>query len=73
MQEEQAHDRQHSCELCRESINADDPDNWRQVTSWVHGPKLQSPKLREQTGRLAHALCVTKVLNGQAPDQEELF
>jgi len=51
----------------------DDPEAvYREVTSWVHGPKLQGPVLRTQTGRLAHRACVQKLIDGEAVDQEKL-
>ena len=66
----------HLCALCFGTIDPaqiDDPEAiYREVTSWVHGPKLQSPVLREQTGKLAHKDCIDKLLNGQAPDQERI-
>lgn len=66
----------HACQLCFKPIDSDlldDPDAiYRKVTSWVHGPKLQSPVLREQTGDLAHRSCIEKLINGQSPDQESL-
>lgn len=73
MSEERTQQVVHSCELCGKSVDPDDPDTYREVKSWVHGPKLDSPKLREQTGKLAHPHCIIKAVNGQAPDQEELF
>ncbi len=68
---------QHDCALgCGNPITAkqlDDPDAlYREVTSWVHGPKLQGPVLREQTGRLAHKDCIEKLINGESPDQEKI-
>jgi hypothetical protein len=39
----------------------------------VNGPKLDGPKLREQTGKLAHKSCIDLLVAGQAPDQERLF
>lgn len=61
------------CAFCGDAINKDDPDTYREVASWVHGPKLDSPVLRRQTGWFAHKDCVKKVLDGQAPDQEPIF
>ena len=64
------------CSLCDREISAaelDDPEAvYREVTSWVHGPKLQGPVLREQTGRIAHADCIKKLIEGQAPDQDRI-
>lgn len=64
------------CAFCFEQLSAqeiDDPEAvYRQVTSWVHGPKLQGPVLRMQTGKLAHKPCIEKLINGQAPDQQSI-
>lgn len=66
----------HTCPLCSLTIapeQLDDPDAiYREVKSWVTGPKLQNPVLREQTGNVAHAVCIKKLLEGQAPDQKPL-
>lgn len=66
----------HACAFCHHPIAAVELDNpeavYREVTSWVYGLKLQSPVLREQTGRLAHKTCIVKVLEGQAPDQDPI-
>ena len=65
------------CSLgCGKPITAeqiDDPEAvYREVTSWVHGPKLQGPVLRTQTGRLAHRECINKLIEGQSPDQQSI-
>ena len=64
------------CPMCGEALTAeqkDDPEAiYREVVSWVTGPKLQSPVLRGQTGRIAHAACVRKCVEGQAADQESI-
>lgn len=64
------------CSMCREKFfsgEKDDPDAiYVEVSSWVTGPKLQSPVLRSHTGRYAHSRCVQKVLDGEAPDQEPI-
>lgn len=62
-----------TCAFCGHRADPDDPDNFREVVSWVHGRKLDGPVLREQTGRVAHAECVEKVRAGQSPDQEKLL
>lgn len=61
------------CAVCGEPLVLDDPDNYREVKSWVHGPKLQSPVLRQQTGQQAHKDCIEKMVAGQSPDQEKLI
>jgi hypothetical protein len=51
----------------------DDPDAiYIEVSSWVTGPKLQSPVLRSHTGKRMHAACVRKQIDGESPDQEAL-
>lgn len=65
-----------TCSLCFLNLTSDEVDDseavYREVTSWVHGPKLQGPVLRHQTGRLAHKVCIEKQIEGQAVDQETL-
>ena len=61
------------CKFCFERVNIDDPETYHEVKSWVNGPKLDGPKLREQTGRYAHKSCIDLLVAGQAPDQERLF
>jgi hypothetical protein len=65
-----------ACLFCPDEFTAeelDDPDAiYREVAAWVHGPKLQSPVLRIQTGRIAHKRCIEKLLEGQAPDQQSI-
>lgn len=62
-----------NCFFCNKHADLDDPDTYREVLSWVNGPKLDGPKLREQTGRVAHKDCVDKIVLGQHPSQEALF
>jgi hypothetical protein len=62
-----------SCAFCFQPVDQDDTDNYHEVASWVNGPKLDGPKLRQQTGAVAHKSCVDKLVQGQAPDQEGLF
>lgn len=61
------------CSFCEEAVDRNDPDTYHEVKSWVNGPKLDGPKLREQTGRVAHKRCIELQVAGQAPDQPELF
>jgi hypothetical protein len=49
-----------------------DENNYVEVGSWVNGPKLDGPKLRVQTGRVAHKSCIDATIAGQAVDQPEL-
>lgn len=60
------------CAFCGHRANKDDPELYREVVSWVHGPKLDGPVLRQQTGNVAHKVCMEKVIRGQAPDQPEM-
>ena len=62
-----------ACPLCSNSINKDDPTNWKQVVGFVGGPKKDSMRLRQDTGILAHDACVKKLAEGQAPDQPSMF
>lgn len=62
-----------NCFFCDEPANLDDDQTYREVLSWVNGPKLDGPKLREQTGRVAHKDCVDKIVKGQHPSQEGIF
>lgn len=64
------------CPWCGERVYRDGTDDatvYHEVVSWVTGPKLDGPVLRERTGRIAHPECIDKIRNGQAPDQEPLF
>lgn len=61
------------CDLCGEAINLDDPENFYEITVWVHGPKRDGATARSNTGRVAHAECVRLIQQGQAPDQDRLF
>lgn len=62
------------CNFCFNNIDPDDEDTFKQVTSWVSGPKLDGPKMREQTGRLAHKSCIDLLSKGQDPlEQPRLF
>jgi hypothetical protein len=61
------------CRFCLNGLNPDDVDTYHEVKSWVSGPKLDGPKLREQTGNYAHKSCIDLLVAGQAPDQDRLF
>jgi len=62
------------CPFCSLPVDRENPDEfYREVVAWATGPKVQSPVLREQTGRLAHATCIQKQIAGQAVDQPDLF
>jgi hypothetical protein len=61
------------CAFCPEQVDETNPENYHEVTSWVSGPKLDGPKLREQSGRVAHKKCIDNLVHGQAADQPELF
>jgi hypothetical protein len=64
------------CALCTGELSETERDNpdltYTHVESWVTGPKLQGPVLRRQTGKKAHACCIRKVIDGEAPDQEPI-
>lgn len=61
-----------NCVFCGWAANRDEPETYKEVTSWVHGKKLDGPVLREQTGRIAHEECIKMVVAGQAADQPKL-
>lgn len=61
------------CAFCVRPVDLDDDETYHEVKSWVNGPKLDGPKLREQTGLVAHKACIDKVIAGQAADQPDLF
>ena len=58
---------------CGNPLNPYDEGIWKEVKGFVGGPKKDSMRLREDTGRYAHNACVEKANQGQAPDQEELL
>lgn len=60
------------CEFCKKPVDENAPYTYREVKSWVTGPKLDGPVLRRQTGKLAHGECIKKQILGQAPDQEPI-
>jgi hypothetical protein len=57
---------------CGNPVNPHDAGTWKQVIGWVGGPRKDSMRLREDTGRYAHDHCVAKAQQGQAPDQEAM-
>lgn len=61
------------CIFCGGPVNPHDQSAWKEVKGLVGGPKKDSMRLREDTGRYAHGPCVKKAMAGQAPDQEDLF
>jgi hypothetical protein len=62
-----------TCPFCGNPVQPDDLDTWKEVSSWVGGPKKDSSTLRKDTGRYAHGACIHKLKLGQAPDQEDIF
>lgn len=60
------------CAFCNRPVEADDVETYHEVIAWAHGPKMDSPVLRQQTGQLACKNCINKMKQGQAPDQEGL-
>lgn len=60
------------CPLCDQTVDPHNPDTWKQVIGWVGGPRKDSMRLREDTGRYAHNECVAKVQSGQAIDQPSI-
>lgn len=60
------------CPLCNQVILSD-ADTAKEVRGWVSGPKKDSMRAREDTGRVAHAACVEVLIGGQDPAQPDLF
>lgn len=61
------------CPLCKLKVDKNDPTTWKQVVGWVGGPRKDSMRLRQDTGKYAHDKCVEKVQRGQAIDQPDLW
>lgn len=61
------------CPFCQREVDPDSPDVYHEAVSWVTGPKLDHPVLRERTGKVAHKDCIEKLIDGQAPDQEPII
>ena len=64
---------QNKCELCGKDIDRHSPATWKQVIGWVGGPRKDSMRLRENTGKYAHDACVAKIQKGQVVDQPDLW
>lgn len=62
-----------TCALCGEPVDPHHPEVWKEVRGWVGGPRKDSMRLREDTGRHAHNHCVAKLQVGQAIDQPSMF
>lgn len=58
---------------CGNPVNPHDIGTWKEVRGFVGGPKKDSMRLRENTGRYAHNACVQKLQEGQAIDQPSMF
>lgn len=62
------------CAICDQDISLrPDVEVYKEVKGWVGGPKKDSMRLREDTGRVAHADCVAIMAIGQDPTQPDLF
>lgn len=46
---------------------------YREMTSWVHGPKSDGSTFRNYTGRMAHKECIEKAAAGIPGDQQMLL
>ena len=62
-----------TCSLCFKGIRSNDQTLWKEVRGWVGGPKKDSMRLREDTGKYAHDECVRLLQEGQTPDQPSMF
>lgn len=58
---------------CGMPVNPHDVGTWKEVSGWVGGPRKDSMRLREDTGKYAHDACVARVQAGQAADQPSLL
>lgn len=58
---------------CGRPVNPHDLGTWKEVTGFVGGPRKDSMRLRQDTGRVAHNSCVEKVNAGQDIFQEDIF
>lgn len=58
---------QRHCSFCSRRVSVDDPTAYSQITSWVRGPKKDSPVLREYTGLVACGNCIAKLRAGVSP------
>lgn len=62
---------QRHCSFCSGRISVDDPTTYSQITSWVRGPKKDSPVLREYTGLVACGNCIAKLRAGVSPTSSD--
>lgn len=66
------------CQFCREPIDPTDRSVWRAIRGWERKGFGESRRggsdivLRENTGELACALCVTRLQQGLSVAQEQL-
>ena len=58
---------------CGNPLNPHDLGVWKEVTGFVGGPKKDSMRLREDTGRHAHDACVQRAQEGQQVGGPTLF
>ena len=58
---------------CGRDVDEHADETWKEVRGFVGGPRKDSMRLREDTGRFAHAECVQRAQEGQAPGQETMF
>lgn len=62
---------QRNCTFCGRRVSLDDPTTYSQITSWVRGPKKDSPVLREYTGLLSCGDCIAKLRAGVSPTSSD--
>lgn len=66
------------CKVCGQTVE-DPRELWREVVGWERpsrgagGRSGSSLSLRERTGEVAHAACITRLLNGLNVKQEALL
>lgn len=62
-----------SCAFCTDPVDLDDPNIWREIVGWVHGPKRDGLSLRAATGQVGHDACVHKAKQGEPASTPSLF
>jgi hypothetical protein len=60
-----------TCELCNQEIE-EPREAWRQATGWVNPKGAKAMTGMQQTGKLAHATCITALRAGVAPSQGQI-
>lgn len=59
--------------FCGKPVNPYDASTWKEVAGFVGGPRKDSMRLRQDTGRFAHNHCVQLKAQGQEPGTASLM